>query len=231
MSFSDKLEQFEHFIETSSIEKHSKYDFEVLIDYEIDESKKKNHFMLEMFYFIPKSLQINKDTYSKSEFYNDLNSYTRFKTPSISLKGLIHKENDLSPLIRIKQYIKKVTTLKSGNETHNKILYEIRLLGCVVRVYLRDQSLLLMDLMQKNPTQKYKNSISAFIKEIQDFHLYLEKITQDFNSHTISSDIREAFDYVSQFISLQVEIRLTNLVQKINWENLLSLKVQIVDLI
>ena len=60
MSFSDNIEQFEHEIDSPDFEKHDKYNFEVTLDVFPSTEDKKNIFMLEMFGFIPSSLQINE---------------------------------------------------------------------------------------------------------------------------------------------------------------------------
>ena len=40
---------------------------------------------MDMYFFVPQSLQINKEKYNKNQFYTDLNNKIRFKTPQMSV--------------------------------------------------------------------------------------------------------------------------------------------------
>ena len=56
----------------SSIKRHDLNNFESKIDYKytLEQNKKrKTSYLLETFFFFPKSLQINKDTYNKDFFF------------------------------------------------------------------------------------------------------------------------------------------------------------------
>ena len=73
----------------SRVEAHDSQQFEVKLDYSIDPEKKQNQYRIEAYLFIPRSLGINRETYSTKHFFRDIQSYIRFKTPQISIPDLL----------------------------------------------------------------------------------------------------------------------------------------------
>jgi len=208
MSFSDKLEQFEHDIDSPDFERHDRFNFEVKLDYEIDPSEeKKIIYMLEMYGFIPKSLHINEYTYPQEKFYNDLNLFTRYKTPKFTLKALLNPKISISPINRIISYLEHPT----GMEAQMRI--EIRLLGAIVRdnllkhfnAYSR-----LMQIYNEFDEQHFLKDLSR-IKELKD---KLQELSKTFSLSEYSIEIKHAFSYITQFIFIQIEYRLSDFLQK-----------------
>ena len=92
----------------SSMERHDLYNFETKIDYFSEKTKKQQtSYLLDTYFFIPQSLQINNSTYSKEQFFSDINNRIRFKinyrfwnfpqsghliqlSPSIGIMSLLH---------------------------------------------------------------------------------------------------------------------------------------------
>src|SRR5262245_59166137 len=83
------------------LEQHDRDQFEVKLDYTIDPAKAKNRYEVDAYFFLPKSLGVDAQTYSKAQFYSDVQAYIRFKTPGLSLKDLARTENGTSPLGRV----------------------------------------------------------------------------------------------------------------------------------
>ena len=127
----------------SLMERHDLYNFETKIDYVLDRTQKKDHssFLLESFFFIPENLQINKDSYTRDQFFLDLNNRIRFKTPQMSIKGILDKNNKLSPVNVILEKLQEIEYGQKEQELEIRIEREIRLLACIIKVSLRDQHL------------------------------------------------------------------------------------------
>ena len=70
-------------IPEKSVQMHDKYQVEVKFTYPVDTSHEMLDYKVETYMFIPNNLCINKSTYSKEEFYSDIQKYIRFKTPEI----------------------------------------------------------------------------------------------------------------------------------------------------
>ena len=91
------------------MERHDLHNFESKINYSLEETKKQNTtFLLDTYFFIPEPLQINETTYTKDQFFADINNRIRFKTPKMSIDGIINEKNKLSPLNTIFSNLKIV---------------------------------------------------------------------------------------------------------------------------
>src|SRR5262245_28711441 len=77
----------------------------------------------EFYFFIPNSLQINDQTYTKAQFYQDQTNLIRFKTPTFTFEELIDKDNAEVPLVRILM----LCDLTYSKETEELIEDEIKL--------------------------------------------------------------------------------------------------------
>jgi hypothetical protein len=75
-------EGMENFSE--SVELHDKYQFEVKFTYPVDSVSEKLEYNVETFFFIPNNLCVNSSSYSREDFFHDMQKHIRFKTPSVS---------------------------------------------------------------------------------------------------------------------------------------------------
>lgn len=73
---------------SESVQLHDKYQFELKFSYPLDRSRKTTEYHVETYIFIPNNLCVNASTYSKDDFFNDMQKYIRFKTPTVLLRFL-----------------------------------------------------------------------------------------------------------------------------------------------
>ncbi|MBT4352738.1 hypothetical protein HOD20_09465 [archaeon] len=74
----------------------NKFQLEFKLGYPIKRTNKKTKYEIDMFLFIPYTLNINKSNYDSTNFYKDVYTYLRYKTPRFKLKELI--DDKKSPL-------------------------------------------------------------------------------------------------------------------------------------
>ena len=195
----------------SSIERHDLYNFESKIDYTLEiTEKKKTSYLLATYLFIPSSLQINKDSYSKEQFFSDINNRIRFKTPKMSIDAIIDEGNELSPMNTILKALKDIENSKSNLELLTKIQRELCLLADIIKVSLRDQ----FNYIQYNYNKSKKRyNISELIKNylesIKNLQIKLEFMGNKILISQIPIKLREAFQFTDEYISLQIEKWLT----------------------
>ncbi len=120
-------------ITDSFVERHDLYNFEAKVEYNIHRNIPINEFDLTIYYFVPQALQINEQTYPREKFFADLNDHIRFKTPRMTIAGIINPQNDLSPLNRILQHLEKIKNGNTDQQLFNKIIFELRLLGSIMK--------------------------------------------------------------------------------------------------
>jgi hypothetical protein len=205
--------------EESAIERHDLYNFEAKLDYTTSETikKKKTSYYLELYFFIPEALQINSESYNKDQFFLDLNNRIRFKTPQISIEGILNDQNELSPVYRI---LKNLEQIEFGNITEKiktRIEREIRLLACIIKVILRDQ---INYLIKNYQTLKKKCDLNKVMGDyLTSLKLFQEKITYlmgKFTKAQIPFKLREAFQFAVEYLSIQIEKWITLVIKKLS---------------
>ncbi|TYC04692.1 MAG: hypothetical protein FXF54_00510, partial [Kosmotoga sp.] len=60
---------------------HDRNQFEIKLGYLINHKKKKTEYDINLYFFLPNNLGINKYNYSNSQFFEDLYGYVRLITP------------------------------------------------------------------------------------------------------------------------------------------------------
>ncbi len=195
----------------SSIERHDLYNFESKIDYTLEITEKKTtSYVLATYLFIPSSLQINKDSYSKEQFFSDINNRIRFKTPKMSIEEILDKRNELSPMNTIMKALKDIEYRKSNRDIITKIQRELCLLADIIKVSLRHQFNYIQN-NYNNLKKKYNvlEMINSYLESIKILQAKLELMGTKILMSQIPIKLREAFQFADEYISLQIEKWLT----------------------
>ena len=78
---------------------HDKFSLELKFGYSTRRKVKENLFEVNTWIFIPNSLDINRQTYSKTDFYKDLKTNIRLITPEFLLRDIADRKK--SPFIHL----------------------------------------------------------------------------------------------------------------------------------
>jgi len=138
-----------------------------------------------MYLFIPDSLNINEQTYSKSDFYNDYSGHIRLFTPRYNLKTLIKR------LLNLIEFL-KIDIDKS--EKFEYINYETKMIVCSYIEYLKEISQNIED--KKLKIKKIKNLVQKIKKfnELKNELFFLHSTSQnDEIRHLLKSSV----EYIS----------------------------------
>ena len=79
---------------------HEPFQLEMKFDYPFKMEKPMTAYDVEAYFFIPGTLDVNKQTYSKKQFYQDVHNYVRFKTPSVKLGKIAGSGKKEKPLVK-----------------------------------------------------------------------------------------------------------------------------------
>jgi len=117
-------------------------------------------------------LKINKYTYTKKEFYEDFSNYIRLITPKQSLNTLINRLDTLQHFLE---------SYKDAIDNHfEKINYELKIIICSYRAYIRDFSKSMGINGNKDEViRELINDINAFRKKvgkIRGFSKYAKEV-------------------------------------------------------
>lgn len=193
------------------IRPHDRYQFEIKLDYKFSKDRKRHRYMVEAFFFLPYSLDLQSDNYNYNDFYKDVQNYIRFKTPVMSFEYLEDLASKDSPLIRMQQLIKKLLRHYTP-EKEEAFIYESKLLACIFRSTFRENILLIFDEISRLSRLE---SPSLLGRELQglltQFSEKFRKITtfyRSFNKDLLSAgmeNVRRIYRLMDEFLSLTIE--------------------------
>jgi hypothetical protein len=209
----------------SRIEVHDSNQFEVKLDYSIDPALRENRYHIEAYFFVPRSLGINSYTYSRDQFYSDIQAYIRFKTPELSLGSLLEPENRRSPLVRIKKFLARALENPKDHEALEEVSHELRLLGCLMRANIRDRvagcsrTIATLRGKVKNRTilvSDVRTTAETLLRDIERTVHAFRDMRPSFLDPVLPLWIREVYAYVDEYLSLVIESHLTVLIDEID---------------
>ncbi len=186
--------------------------FEILFDYNISDAPT-NNYTVESYFFIPRALKINPQTYSKTDFYEDLENYIRFKTPQIALSGIINPGNSFSPLYRIKAPLNEILNGNQDPALQEKAIYELKMLGNLVRSNTRDEiSQIIRFFHEKGQKQEIcKTNAWKLLENLNKFWEMYDDLEDAIYTSQIPAPVRETYDIVKDYMSYMIEKYLTRL--------------------
>lgn len=201
--------------------------FELKSEFFINPRLKENVYKQEFFLFVADTLQINKNTYSKQQFYLDQTNLIRYKTPRISLQNLIKEDNIQSPLARL-------IALKNfplGQEAVKMVLDELRLFGNMFRASLHEQIQRLANQLEINASdiriEEIKQGIFALCNEVKSLYTVFQNIQNDLIKHDIETKLKHYLEYTDEFINQIVDYDFTILLHQVrnnklttNWKEI-----------
>jgi hypothetical protein len=182
---------------------HDKSQFEIKLGYLINQALHKTEYKIEMYFFLPKNLKINKYTYTKKEFYEDFSSYIRLITPKENLKSLIDRLDTLQNFLE---------SYKDVMDNHiEKINYELKIIICSYRAYIRDFS------KSMGVNGNKDEEIRELINDINAFRKKVGKI-REFAKYAKGVLLKNLFLFSDEYSSLVTEVYLFRLFNMLSGE-------------
>ncbi|HID16490.1 MAG TPA: hypothetical protein EYP16_06805 [Candidatus Atribacteria bacterium] len=193
-----------------NIEIHDRYQFEIKLAYKLNKEKKYNFYNVETYLFLPQNLGINKRTYKKDQFYTDIHSYIRLKTPQVPLRNMVNCKD--SPFKKLKKATEKLTESKTDKnaeiwEYHTKMFLSI------FRKALRDH--VLFTYIKKDDEENIKQLIEEYIENIEIITKNYRGLKRLLNIPTITEDIFNTYTMGDEFLSLSIENATFELIERL----------------
>jgi hypothetical protein len=196
------MDEFLEDLKSGEIQFRDKWQFELKSEFSPKSPQIRSIYTQEFYFFIPNSLQIRPETYSKEIFYVDLTNYIRYKTPHFTFRELIDPKNERSPFFRLE-------TIAGQEETTGGIeqaIFELKLFGNIFRSALRERTLRI--LQAKEPKEEDLLLLCSEIEEVRNYFIHLQEVFANFST---SISLKSTFAYVDEFISNNIDFYLTGL--------------------
>lgn len=175
--------------------------FELKSEFFINPKLKNNVYKQEIYIFIPNSLQINPETYSKQQFHLDETNLIRYKTPVMSLSDLVNPDFSTSPLTRLQKNI------THSNANHCDVIDsdELKLFGAIFRGTIRERIHQIIKSIKTEESGKVINSIGCLCSEIAGVCYTFRQLYKNADPYSTSSELIRYFKYIDEFISIVID--------------------------
>lgn len=201
---------------------HDRLQFQCRYDYDLHRFGAENSkdLSLDLYFFLPRSMGINSNSYERKQFFSDLTNYLRIKTPfhpdwysSDPLQFRLHYSelylDSSTPTSRRKNLVKAVEK-------------EVKLFGCFLNTLLKD-----LKLKIKSGKQYSINPETLTIEVIRDAEDIQNRLTHFRNrylSRILShgslyhEKVRKCFHLVNEYLSYRLEDNFIYILEKIEKE-------------
>ena len=178
---------------------HDKFSLEIKLGFIARKKQLVSDFLMNIWIFIPNSLDINRSTYSKSDFYRDLKSNIRLITPVFLLQDIVNGEN--SPFIQFENSIRK---LASNPSRSNSEIYEfqIKMFLSILKSALREH----VEHIQKNKiAEDNTHLVNEYIEHTKKIVETYRNLRKHINVPTISKERLDYYLFGDEFMSNLIE--------------------------
>lgn len=193
-----------------NIEIHDKYQFELKIGYKINEEDVDTLYNTEIYFFFPASLDIRRYTYSKKDFYNDLQTYIRFKSPVVILRN-IASDSPESPVSKVRSSVEQLVARQDDSAAADYVR-QIKMFCCIIKSALRDHVQFMAK--QKRP-QDRDALIEDFISLVPAIARKFREMRATINVPGLAGMLYSEYLFADEYLSLMIEESTFNLVNHI----------------
>jgi hypothetical protein len=186
---------------------HDQFSLELKVGFVARKKQKINDFAFNIWIFIPNSLDINRFTYTKDDFYRDLTSYIRLITPSYLLRNIA--DHSTAPFSSLE---KAFTTLSVAPTRTNKANYEyqLKMFLSILKSSLREE---VSHAISSKLDDDRDFLIQSYLTNIQKIASHYRSLQRIVNTPSISNELLDYFLFGDEFMSNLIEFHTFRLIQ------------------
>ncbi len=177
---------------------HDKFSFEFKISFIATRKSAENdinEFRINTWMFVPNSLDINRSTYSKEQFYKDTQSNVRLITPIYRLKDIYASEN--SPLSRLERAFENLLVDTTSEENLSNYTFQIKMFSSIFKSASRDRAYFIIEEKDEN---KVAELVREYIHDMTSITRHYRKLETIVNNSSVTEDERQYFMFGDDFI-------------------------------
>lgn len=207
---------------------HDKFSVEIKLGYGTKRNKTINDHIINTWFFIPYSLDINRYTYNKNQFYSDLKTNIRLTTPVYLLRDIAEGEN--SPFKFLEESFKQLS-INPIRKNRDGYEYQLKMFHSILKSSLRNEIQHIINNQIEEDRQYLITSYVHYILKIVDRYRKLRRLI---NTPTVQKELMNYYLLSDEFISNLVEqntFQLLNNLEKKYHIEYKKTKHQLIDLI
>lgn len=178
---------------------HDRFSIEFKIGFKVKHKTEPNDFALNIWAFIPNSVDINQDTYSTGRFYRDLKSNVRLITPVFQLREIATGKS-----VPLKNLVSSFRNLAAepGRTAVAEYEYEIKMFMAIFKSSIRDETLHIMNIRDIPDTE---NRVNEYITNIKNITAAYRQLSTIINVPAVPKDIFNYFLFGDEFMSNTID--------------------------
>lgn len=178
-------------------------------------SKAENDFRINTWIFVPNSLDINRATYNKTDFYRDIRNNIRLITPVYSLEEIL-KEGK-GPLPRLKKAIDALLEEPKNAELTESYVYQVKMFVCIMKSALRRSVQIISQTATDEKIVKYVNAYTSNVRKISTI---FRNMWNELNVPMITKQQRDYFLFGDNFFGNIIEQYSFELMRKFEYKKI-----------
>lgn len=191
---------------------HDNFSIELKVGFSPDSRTEDiSEFKINTWMFVPNSLDINRYTYSKAQFYQDVKNNQRLITPVYTLQGILHER--YGPIHRLQNSIETLLQDIHNKDKTENYVYQVKMFSCIFKSALRTE----VELIQKvTEDSVLSDKISLYVQSVREITARYRNLYSRVENSSLNDKQRHYFLFGDEFIG--------NIVEQYTFKILLSLK-------
>lgn len=186
----------------TEVKVHDSFSLEFKIGFITDKNSEDiNDFKINTWIFFPNSLDINRTTYTKDDFYRDVKNNIRLITPVYSLTDILKAGR--GPFPRLQKAIDDLVVDPENDIKTESYSYQVKMLVCIVKSALRRHVQLIAETVDDE--KRTENYITSFVSDIRNISLQYREMWDELLKPCITDRQREYFLFGDDFLSNIIE--------------------------
>ncbi len=180
----------------TEVKVHDNFSLEFKIGFITNKNGKDiNEFRINTWVFVPNSLDINRSTYKKNDFYRDVKTNMRLITPVYSLEEILKAGR--GPLPRLQKALDALVIAPADEVKTESFVYQVKMLVCIVKSALRRH----VQIIKATTTdEKTLEHVESYIRDIREINLRYRELWDELDKPDITKQQQEYFLFGDDFL-------------------------------
>jgi hypothetical protein len=175
---------------------HDNFSLEFKIGFITNKNPKDiNDFKINTWIFVPNSLDINRSTYKKADFYRDVKDNIRLITPVYSLEEILKEGR--GPLPRLQKALDALAIDPADAVKTESFVYQVKMLVCIVKSALRRHVQIING---SSADEEIISYVEAYIHGIREVNLRYREMWNELAKPDITEAQREYYLFGDDFL-------------------------------
>lgn len=186
---------------------HDQFSLELKVGFVASKKQKINNFAFNIWLFIPDSLDINRFTYTKDDFYRDLTTHIRLITPSFLLRNIA--ELTTLPFSSLEKSFNALASVPSRINKAN-YEYQLKMFLSILKSSLRDE---VTHAIGSKLDSDRDFLIQSYLSNADKIAQYYRSLRQIINAPSVSNELLDYYLFGDEFMSNLIEYQTFRLIQ------------------